>query len=126
MRARGSVFLAPGGVAPGPARRFVEGAGLTASGGRSTATPRTRVSSRTTPRIPTGRRRRRAMRSTWRTSAQAQALSLSAGSVATVKPSRPAGNTRTVCSSTTKPGRERISTAGKASCERWAVTYGAR
>ena len=27
MRARGSVFLAPGGVATGPARRFVEGAG---------------------------------------------------------------------------------------------------
>ena len=38
----------------------------TASGGRSTAIPRTRVSSRTTPCIPTGRRRRRAMRSTWR------------------------------------------------------------
>ena len=29
MRARGSVFLAPGGVATGPARRFVEGAGQT-------------------------------------------------------------------------------------------------
>ena len=41
----------------------------TASGGRSTAIPRTRVSSRTTPCIPTGRRRRRAMRSTWRTGA---------------------------------------------------------
>ena len=39
MRARGSVFLAPGGVAPGPARRFVEGAGQTSGAERPSPRP---------------------------------------------------------------------------------------